>query len=185
MPIASRRLSFHDRAMVPGSSTQPRIAPLGPDGEVAQASLRAEGGASLCELAACLAVVARALRVKVGEPNDTAAVTDVVTSIGNALGDLAVGNELTEYAVSSLRIGLRGVTDARAADAGRTHLVLAAARSISSIARADFEYACEATLVSLIPASCRADWWIPRRLDRILPRLDVEPAAQPAGEGTR
>jgi RND superfamily putative drug exporter len=48
----------------------------------------------------------------------------------------------------------------------------------------------DATVVRmvLVPAIMqlmgRANWWIPRRLDRILPRLDVEPAAQPAGEGT-
>jgi putative drug exporter of the RND superfamily len=48
----------------------------------------------------------------------------------------------------------------------------------------------DATIVRmvLVPAIMQlmgtANWWIPRRLDRILPRLDVEPAAHPVADRT-
>jgi hypothetical protein len=99
MPIATRHQDADDRAMAQHPSTYLSHAPI--DGDPAAASthgaMRTEE--SLSVLAGRLAEVAHALRQVAANPSEVDDIESVAATMTSALGDLAVGAELTANAV--------------------------------------------------------------------------------------
>jgi hypothetical protein len=113
MPIATGQQDADDRAMTQHRATQPSHVPIDSDQGAASAhAMRNEQ--SLSVLAGRLAEVAHALRQAATNPSEVDDIECVAATMTSALGDLAVGAELTANAVIDAerhrRLSRTGVT---------------------------------------------------------------------------
>jgi hypothetical protein len=114
MPIATGRQDADDRAMPQHHATQLNHLPIdgGPEAASTHGAMRKEE--SLSVLAGRLAEVAHALRQAASNRNEVDDIESVAATMTSALGDLAVGAELTANAVIDAerprRLSRTGVT---------------------------------------------------------------------------
>jgi hypothetical protein len=114
MPIATGHQDADDRAMAQHPATQLSHLPIdgGPEAASTRGAMRKEE--SLSVLAGRLAEVAHALRQAAANPSEVDDIERVAATMTSALGDLAVGAELTANAVIDAerprRLSRTGVT---------------------------------------------------------------------------
>jgi hypothetical protein len=114
MPIATGHQDADDRAMARHPATQLSHAPIDGDPEAASTHGAMRKEESLSVLAGRLAEVAHALRQAAANPSEVDDIESVAATMTSALGDLAVGAELTANAVIDAerprRLSRTGVT---------------------------------------------------------------------------
>jgi hypothetical protein len=99
MPIATRHQGADDCHMAHHPATQLRHLPVHHDQEAASTHGAKRNEESLSVLAGRLAEVAHALRQAAANPSEVNDIESVAATMTSALGDLAVGAELTANAV--------------------------------------------------------------------------------------
>lgn len=114
MPIATGRQDADDRAMAQHPATQLSHLPTDGGSEAASTRRAMRKEESLSVLAGRLAEVAHALRQAAANPSEVDDIESVAATMTSALGDLAVGAELTANAVIDAerprRLSRTGVT---------------------------------------------------------------------------
>jgi hypothetical protein len=135
MPIATGDREADDRAMAQLPATQLSHVPIEADQEDALTHRVTRNEESLSALASRLAEVAHALRQAAANPSDVDDIESVAVTMTSALGDLAVGAELSANAVIDAerprrlsRAGVRPSPRARAVS-WRLHALGSALRS--------------------------------------------------------
>jgi hypothetical protein len=99
MPIATGHQDADDRDMAQHPATQLSHLPIDRDQEAASTHGAMRNEQSLSALAGRLAEVAHALRLAAANPSEVDDIGSVAVTMTSALGDLAVGAELTANAV--------------------------------------------------------------------------------------
>jgi hypothetical protein len=99
MPIATGHEDADDRAMAHHPTTQLTHLPVDRDQDAASTHGAMRNEQSLSALAGRLAEVAHALRQAAANPSEVDDIESVAATMMSALGDLAVGAELTANAV--------------------------------------------------------------------------------------
>jgi hypothetical protein len=114
MPIAIGRQPTDDRAMAQPPATKLSQMPIDSDQEAASTHGAMRDEESLVVLARRLAEVAHAFRQAAANPSEVDDIESVAATVTSALGDLAVGAELTANAVMDAervrRLSRTGVT---------------------------------------------------------------------------
>jgi hypothetical protein len=147
MPIATGQQDADDRAMTQHRATQLSHVPIDGDQGAASAHGAMRNEQSLSVLAGRLAEVAHALRQAATNPSEVDDIECVAATMTSALGDLAVGAELTANAVIAAerprRLSRTGVTSSPRARAvsWRLHALGSALRAArdacTAVAHAD------------------------------------------------